>query len=216
MESKLSQSNNIEEDFVFSTYEKIAHNFSHSRYKVWNRVENFISDIPTSSKVMEVGCGNGKNMMLRDDIFFEGCDTCHQFVKICTDRELSVIQANNLNLPYDDNSYDFTLSVAVIHHISTHENRIKAIEELVRITKPGGKIFLEVWAFEQGPLSKMNLTQQDNLIPFKDKITRENLGDRFYHFFKENELQNIVNQYNVKIIDSFWEKGNWGIIIQKL
>ncbi len=43
------------------------------------------------------------------------------------------------------------MSVAVLHHLSTIERRQKAISELIRVTKPGGKIFIEVWAKEQNP-----------------------------------------------------------------
>lgn len=44
---------------------------------------------------------------------------------------------------------DYVISVAVIHHFSTEERRLEAINELVRITKPGGTILIYVWAFEQ-------------------------------------------------------------------
>ena len=209
--------NNIEEKYVVSTYNKIAKNFSETRYSVWNSVTKFLNSIPKDSLVIEVGCGNGKNMLLRDDLNFFGCDVSIEFVKICQDKGLKVIEANNLCLPYDEGGFDFCLSVAVIHHLGTDEKRINAINELVRITKPNGKIFIEVWAFEQDNDSKFNFDKQDLLVPFKDKITGEIIGNRYYHLFKKGELENIINNIkNVCIIDSFYEKGNWGIILKKI
>jgi SAM-dependent methyltransferase len=205
-----------EKEYVLLTYNKIAKNFSDTRHLVWNYVAKFIQTIPVSSKVLEVGCGNGKNMKLRSDIIFDGCDISPEFVKICESRGLNVIEANNLSLPYADNCYNYTLSVAVIHHLSSFENRLQSIKELVRVTKPNGKIFIEVWAYEQGPESRISFREQDVLVPFKDKITRENLGNRFYHVFKKGELKELVYEIdNITIIEEFYEKGNWGIIIQK-
>ena len=36
--------------------------------------------------------------------------------------------------------------MAVLHHISTHERRVHALEELIRIVKPGGAILVQVWS----------------------------------------------------------------------
>lgn len=50
----------------------------------------------------------------------------------------------------------------MIHHLSTDKRRIKAIQELSRILKPGGKIMIYVWALEQR-LRKFK--SQDVLVP---------------------------------------------------
>ena len=40
---------------------------------------------------------------------------------------------------------------------------------------------------------------------------------RYYYVFKENELDTLCNKiYNIKIINSFYEHGNWCIILEKL
>ena len=206
----------IEENYVVSTYNKIANKFSETRYSVWKSVISFLNDIPENATVIEVGCGNGKNMLLRDDLRFYGCDISIEFVKICKEKGLNVIEANNLCLPYTDNSFDYSLSVAVIHHLSSDEHRLDAINELVRITKPKGKIFIEVWAFEQEDANKFDFNNQDVLVPFKDRITGKNLGNRYYHLFKKGELENIINNINnISIIDSFYEKSNWCVVVQK-
>ncbi|VVU95604.1 Methyltransferase domain [seawater metagenome] len=207
----------IENNYVLMTYDKIAKNFSDTRFKVWDTAAKFISSFPKDSNIVEIGCGNGKNMMIRDDVNFFGCDISEEFVRICQSRGLNVIKGNNLKLPYDNNKFDFTLSIAVIHHLFSYENRLNSIKELVRITKPNGKIFIEVWAYEQGPESKFDFREQDLLVPFKDKVTREVLGERYYHMFREDELQELINEIdNVEILEKFYEKGNWGIIIQKI
>ena len=208
---------NFEEKYVYDTYNKIAYEFSNSRYKVWDSVNKFINELPKNSEVLEVGCGNGKNLLIRNDIIFKGCDISDEFVKICTSRNLDVIKDDITNLSFPNNIYDYTLCVAVIHHMVNEERRLKAISELIRITKPNGQIFIEVWAMEQDNDSRIKFDEQDNLVPFKNKHTGENLGNRFYHIFKKGELEKLINNFdNVKIINSFYEKGNWGVIIKKI
>ena len=90
------------------------------------------------------------------------------------------------------------------------EKRVKAIKELQRVTKKGGKILILVWAFEQGNNSKRHFKRQDNFVDWKDK-QQNLLGKRYYYVFKKNELESLVDKK--KIEKSFYEKGNWGIII---
>ena len=221
---------NTELTYVTNTYNTIAHEFSHTRFSVWSNVAKFINSFPTKAICLEVGCGNGKNMLLRDDLTFHGCDVAEEFVKICKNKQLHVITANNLSLPYQNNSYDYVLSIAVIHHLASYQHRKQAIKELIRVTKPSGQIFIEVWACEQGKEGTNSFETQDVLVPFRNKHTREILGNRFYHVFIKDELQTIIQDINedinneltnslctenIQIIEEFYEKGNWGVIIQK-
>jgi SAM-dependent methyltransferase len=208
----------LENEYVYNTYQNIADDFSSSRYKVWDSVKEFLDKIEVGSKILEVGCGNGKNLLYRkDDLQSYGCDISDEFVMICKERGLNVEKGNNINLNYETNYFDNTMSVAVIHHISSQERRIQAIKELVRVTKPGGIIFIEVWAMKQDKSSRFNFTDQDILVPFKDKASRNILGKRFYHIYKDGELEKEIEILdNIKIIKKFYEKGNWGIILEKL
>ena len=208
----------LENEYVYNTYQNIADDFSSSRYKVWDSVKEFLDKIEVGSKILEVGCGNGKNLLYRkDDLQSYGCDISDEFVMICKERGLNVEKGNNINLNYETNYFDNTMSVAVIHHISSQERRIQAIKELVRVTKPGGSIFIEVWAMKQDESSRFNFTDQDILVPFKDKASRNILGKRFYHIYKDGELEKEIEILdNIKIIKKFYEKGNWGIILEKL
>lgn len=57
--------------------------------------------------------------------------------------------ADNLTLPVRDDSFDAALSIAVIHHFATTERRVRAIRELARILRIGGRLMISVWAMEQ-------------------------------------------------------------------
>jgi ubiquinone/menaquinone biosynthesis C-methylase UbiE len=39
--------------------------------------------------------------------------------------------------------------VAVIHHVATVERRVRALRELARVLRVGGRVMISVWAMEQ-------------------------------------------------------------------
>ena len=201
----------FEEKNVQNIYNIIADDFNRTRYNVWNSVEKFINDFSINSQFLEIGCGNGKNMMLRQNNFI-GCDNCEQFLKICINKNLNVIKCCATKLPFNNNSFDATISVAVIHHLSNYERRIQAIKEQVRVTKHGGKIFIEVWGFENN--NRVINKNQDSMVPWKYKGKTYN---RYYHFFKKDEIIDIVNSIDkINIEKLYWEKYNWIIILVKI
>jgi hypothetical protein len=178
----------IEEIHVKNFYNSTADEFSQTRYRPWSCVENFLDTVPEGSIIGDIGCGNGKNMVYRTDCTNIGCDFSKSLVKICNDKQLNVI-----------------------HHLSTPEKRKKAISELQRVTKKNGKILILVWALEQEKNSRRKFNQQANFVDWKDK-QQNLLGKRYYYVFKKNELESLIENKG-SIISSFYEKGNWGLIL---
>jgi len=78
-----------------------------------------------------------------------GCDNCKELLEIAADRNGEVSMGDCLQLPFRAAIFDSVISIAVIHHLSTVERRVKAVEELCRITRPSGTLLVYVWAFEQ-------------------------------------------------------------------
>ncbi|HZY95438.1 MAG TPA: class I SAM-dependent methyltransferase [Candidatus Bathyarchaeia archaeon] len=58
-----------------------------------------------------------------------------------TDR-VEVRDADARDLPFPESTFDLVLSSSVIHNIKTKEGREKAISEMARVLKPGGRIYL--------------------------------------------------------------------------
>jgi ubiquinone/menaquinone biosynthesis C-methylase UbiE len=198
----MSELPKTEQENVLDIYTIISNDFDRTRYKAWPNVEKFINSFPPDTKFLEVGCGNGKNMLLRPENF-KGCDTCTNFVKICKDKGLHAIEADATKLPFDDNEFDVTISVAVLHHLSSIDRRIDAIREMVRVTKDGGKLLIEVWCIEDNNRS----TGPDTMVPWTYKGEKY---DRYYHFFSKDEITDLVKSIDGSVIDSVsWEKFNW-------
>ena len=207
--------NTIEKKYVYDTYQIISRHFDTTRSYLWKGVKDFLDSIPRYSFIVEVGSGNGKNLLRRPDCINIGIDLCPNFSTITKEKGIESITANNLSIPIKSNSIDVVLSVAVIHHLSTHERRLECIKELIRIIKPNGTLFIQVWAMEQTDNSRNIFKKKDNYVEFNspDKSIKE---WRFYHVFSKGELENLVKDIeNIDILTSVWEHGNWIMIIKK-
>ena len=128
--------------------------------------QKFVDLMSENCKVLDAGCGNGKNMIYIKNKFIEvvGIDFSEKLIEICKNKSLNVINADIRNLPFKDNSFNFVMSIAVIHHLSCEEDRYKSINEMLRVCKPGGKVLISLWAFEQPEKSRFNFILGDNYV----------------------------------------------------
>jgi len=205
----------LEQKYVYDTYQKIAELFSITRSYLWKSVRVFLDEIETGSIIVEVGSGNGKNLLYRKDCMNIGIDLCENFCKISQKKGIDSTISNGLRIPLIDNSIDYMLSIAVIHHLSTEERRFEALKELVRCLCFGGKLMVQVWALKQSEKYKNKFKKQDNLVRFQNS-TKTVCEYRFYHVFYDDELLNMAKKIlNIKILKYYWECGNWILIIQK-
>ena len=205
-----SSTEELENKHVKQVYNLIGHRFSSSRHTPWSTLKDFIDTLPPDSYVLDAGCGNGKNMMIRDDLSMIGCDQSATLVDICcNERGLNVVQADIISLPFADQAFDAVICVAVLHHIASAERRSLAIKELLRVLKHGGKLFIIVWALEQN-LEKSNKFMR---LPNGNNdflVSWENTYQRFYHLFDEAEIKKVFPSATIS-----FAKDNWHITIVK-
>ena len=57
--------------------------------------------------------------------------------------KLTVIDADARELPFDDQSFDLVLSNLAIHTIAHAEERERALREILRVLKPGGRVVIQ-------------------------------------------------------------------------
>jgi tRNA (uracil-5-)-methyltransferase TRM9 len=209
-----------------NVYNSIAEHFSDTRYSVWGSIKAFTDTIPDYSLVADVGCGNGKNILRNTNIFTTGfdlslnlleCARCN-LVKCHSDTN-SFVCCNCTNIPSRSNMFDYSLCVAMLHHLPNIDLRLQCIYEIYRITKPNGMIFIHVWAFEDNKHANKDGTQ-DTAIKWHKKGSVD-IYTRYYYLFKKGELDNYIelcnNKYNIKlkIIKSGLDFGNYYYWIQK-
>ncbi|XP_044254523.1 alkylated DNA repair protein alkB homolog 8 [Tribolium madens] len=139
----------LENQHVHGVYEEIAPHFSETRHTPWPNVLNFVQKLPMGAVLLDVGCGNGKYFGHNSHIVELGTDRSFKLNDLCKDLGFEVFTGNCLNLPLKDSSADAVISIAVIHHLSTPERRLKALKEIARVLRVGGEALIYVWAKQQ-------------------------------------------------------------------
>lgn len=147
---------------VHEVYQQIAPHFSSTRYKPWPIVSSFLNSLGPGSIGLDIGCGNGKYLTVRrHDIFIVASDRSSELLKFAArekDRQPhdGVIVADILSLPHAPGKFDFAISIAVVHHLSSRERRIAATQAILETVKVpdehgngAGKVLIYVWALEQ-------------------------------------------------------------------
>tara|TARA_B100001248_G_C27380166_1_gene456500 strand:- start:1305 stop:1919 length:615 start_codon:yes stop_codon:yes gene_type:complete len=204
----------MEEKYVQNIYEEIAIRFNHTRAYYWKGIKDFLLNLDKHSFILDAGCGNGKHMLLRKDCFFVGQDFCCNSMRICKKKGLNVIINNIKKLSFRSNIFNATICVAVLHHLESIENRIKAIQELSRVTKPNGLIFIQVWATEAvDPKKFIQIEGNDYFVTWY--VNKDRKVKRYYHLFERNELLDLCKQCKIDILNIYFEFNNWILVGKK-
>ena len=199
----------IEIEYVKQIYEYIASEFNVTRAYKWSWITNFINSLPKNSLIYDIGCGSGRNMDYSDYRFI-GFDNCKSFIELCRNKGLKSYYSEITDIKIRDNSADALICIATFHHLSTYENRIKALQELKRIVKINGKILLSVWAKEQPKKTRITFDSYgDNIVFWKKKYPR------YYYIFELDELKLLINEVGLNIDNEFYDCGNNVFILSK-
>ncbi|KAM0329125.1 hypothetical protein ACHAQA_004421 [Verticillium albo-atrum] len=144
-------------------------------------------------------------------------------------RRNEVLVADSLALPYRLSSVDFALSIAVLHHLSTPTRRRAAVRAILDTLLPTtGKALLFVWALEQRSSRRGwdAAAPQDQLVPWVTKANQpkrveqeqpqeekpDETWHRYYHLYKEGELDADVRAVGGVVLESGYERDNWWAI----
>lgn len=143
-------------------------------------------------KILEIGAGTGayslyyaKKGYQVDAIELVQANVDVMKSKISDEMNINVQQGNVLNLSmYDDNTFDITLVLGPLYHLFEEKEEEKALTEAIRVTKPGGKIFIAFILFDLTMLT----------WGFQSKNIYENygVGKQVTEDFKPNNSENLI------------------------
>lgn len=174
--------------------------------------------------MLDVGCGNARayELFKEKNIHYAGIDVSGGLIKEARkyykDADVRFEVGSILDLPVPDERYDAVISVAVIHHVPSKAYRKIAMQELVRVTRPGGYVMLTSWNLWQMRYWKVLLHQLfgwRNGWDFGDlKITwKKPYFPRYYHVFRMKEMRQLAEDAGLIIVEqNYVKKGeitNW-------
>jgi SAM-dependent methyltransferase len=97
--------------------------------------------------ILDAGCGTGGNLHALASRGFhnlEGFDLSPVALEFCHRRGLHNVRPGSITaIPYDDDTFDLVISCDVVTDAGT-ENELRALSELFRVLKPGGRLFLNL------------------------------------------------------------------------
>ena len=111
---------------------------------------------------------------------------------------VNAMQGNALNLKkLKDNTFDFTLLFGPMYHLMTEEEKVQALSEAKRVTKPGGYIFvayiMNEYAFVMYAIQENNINECVEKGLFTEDFHTLPDEDSLYDFVRLEDI-NLFNQ----------------------
>jgi arsenite methyltransferase len=136
------------------------------KFEVWNRIFDDLK-LQGDETVLDMGCGRGavllaaakrlpKGRAIGVDLW-EADQTDNSPSATLANAKLENVAdrielhtADMTALPFDDNSVDVIVSSLAIHNIPSHDGRRKALNEAMRVLRPGGRLAIaDLWETRQ-------------------------------------------------------------------
>lgn len=202
--------NDFEQEYVHKFYNVKSDKFSNSRIKPWPFTVEFMKNNSREDFiVLDAGCGNGRQFLHRNTI---GVDFSENLLLDAARKPyLGLVKTNVLNMPFKDSMFDIVLSIAVIHHLSTHERRLECLLEIKRVLKSKQLCLLYVWHKEAASKKKFKeIENGDYFVSWKG----ENDVLRYYHLFDEEELEKLCKETGFEVLEISKEQESLYIVLR--
>jgi len=179
-----------------NTYNEVAEEFHQTRKKYSPEAEELKSYVKEKEKVLDLGCGTGRLYEIFSaqggsasggkNIDYTGIDFSENLVRIAKGKYGDrFVVGDILSLPFSDNYFDSVWAVAVLHHIPMKKLRKRALGEIKRVLRPGGRIIATCWKIK-------SFFRRDVFIPFHGK-------KRYYRVFTKREIGRLFKKSGFKI-----------------
>lgn len=169
------------------------------RYQSLRKVVEKACPLGGDNKVLDVGCGKGrylKNLLAdRPDIQFFGVDISRSVIEEKTEGKIHWGEGSLTNIPFPDAYFAVTYACESLEHAVDIES---AIREMVRVTKPGGRVV--VIDKNVAALGALEIT------PWEQWFDEEELANIMKGFCCEVQVLHDVNyeDYFQKDLFSVW------------
>lgn len=173
-------------------WDKIAKEWVEFRANPITEVKEFLKD--KKGKVLDLGCGSGRNFLEKKGLEFYGIDFSKEMVKKAKQKPYKkVIESNAWEIKFPDNFFDSALYISALHCIPSEENREKSLIELARVLKPKARAFISIWDKEQ---PKFKGKGKEIYLKWMFKEGRkESYVERYYKLYTKKEIIKLLEKH---------------------
>jgi ubiquinone/menaquinone biosynthesis C-methylase UbiE len=112
-------------------------------------------DLRTNKQILDIGCGTGEFSGLFKNLDYCGIDISASYINYAAAKNKGNFQVMDAtHLKFSNNSFDYVLIMAVLHHLTDTEVD-QVLSEAKRVLKPNGKILI---------MEDAKIKEMDNLI----------------------------------------------------
>lgn len=222
-----------------ASYSAIAHEFDVTRQKPWEEFHHFLGYVRHGSRVLDLGCGNGRlfGALQEREIDYLGVDHNSQLLeKAQAAYPAARFQlADMMDLQFlPEEAFDTVFCIAAFHHIPGRQARRRVVEQIHCALKNDGTLILAVWNLFQWKYCGALLKAIGSwLLHFGFKYAWNDVQirwgnypiKRYYHAFLPSELRRYFENESWKIEEfyfthkgarvGFWRSFNLVLIVRK-
>ena len=143
-----------------------------------------------STNILDISCGTGELLKtLQGKAELYGIDISEEMLTVARKKlepKVHLQKADVHNLPFQDHFFDYVITTEAFHH---YYNQPKALQEMIRITKNGGKVIVTDINFFLKPIHWLFETFEPGCVKVNSKKEMKRL-------FQQAGLKNIRQKRN--------------------
>jgi SAM-dependent methyltransferase len=197
-------------------YNIIADHFSQTRQYVWEDQKQFLDKIEANSRVLDLGCGNGRVLQIlgHKNISYLGIDSSSSLIRIARTRfpdfTFQMADITDKKTFSGLKNYDYVLLFAVLHHVTDPVHQIRLFKNIKASLKVGGYLYLTVWNMYQ---TKYQNSIENNIvsIPYhlSDGHKIKDAVERQIFAFTPEDIKLLAEKAGFTVQDYYFsKKGN--------
>jgi SAM-dependent methyltransferase len=213
-------------------YAEHANNFAATRPRLPDGVQRVLAAVPSSQRVLEVGCGDGKvgrALARAGAAAYLGLDLSESMLERArryTEGEpgadvIRFLRADLADPGWKDGlpeePFDWAVAFAVFHHLPGRELRARVLNEMAAHVRAGGRVAMSTWQFTRSArlmervadwaevgLRAEDVEAGDYLLTWERAGRR---GVRYVHVVDEGETREIAAEAGLRVVEVFRADG---------
>ena len=216
-------------------YAAFAEHFAASRSVSDPALTSILPYLPSTARILDVGCGNGRLALLLDrerpGSSYVGVDAVPELIEqaraqardlsstSATFRMLDVTEKGWPEQLASEPPFDCVVALAILHHIPDVNLRAQVLRDIASMLKPQGYLIVSTWRFlahrrirrkivdwNAVDIDEGDLDPGDYLLDWK----RGGRGLRYCHMIDEDEMGDLAAASNLIVRETFRAGGREG------